>query len=60
MKVVRFATPNKRGGLPERHADLLNEADVAIDHRNVVVKDRFGAANRPATTKEIAMAEVIR
>lgn len=37
----------------------LGSADLVIDHKGTVIKDRFGNAPRPATRTEIQNSELV-
>lgn len=54
MHIIKIAMA--RNGQPGGSLTRIADADVVIDATGMVVKDRFGAAHRPATNEELRLA----
>jgi hypothetical protein len=54
MHIIKLAAA--RDGQPKGSLKRMQNADVVIDATGMVIKDRFGAAHRPATNEELRLA----
>lgn len=57
-KMYRLSEPTDKGRY-RFDRGKLGSADLVIDHKGVVIKDRFGNAPRDATRTELQNAELV-
>lgn len=57
LSMVKLASDR---GLYSLGDERIRDADLVIDHRDVVIKDRYGMTSRAATATEVKNSTVIK